>query len=656
MKTLRNAGRAVVAVMAAALCQMCIVAPASGASRTWVPFEAGDLMEPANWGGGTPAANDTLSITNSFEGDLTFPAETPASGAFNTITIQRGLGKARAFNPGKDHALHVDKLNIRYGEIFAFSSGSYDIRTQLAIALSTAKSDYTKVAITGEDTYLKTPKMQIGSGSKTSNRSTGEVTIKGGATVDSKLEVGIEGGWKNSLLVTGAGTHLYSTNYNVNSYIGSTQVVEKAFYSQSNTFTVANGASYRGSNLRIGADDFTTCGNVFSVTNYATASVSNLFIYGTNKVIVADGGELNFRSVSYNTKGSEIIVSNGVVNSEYLYIGQATDSCVGNALRLMDGAAVTARHCYIFGTNAIVVSGGELAITNSIYVGRSESASGDYAPGGSLLDVCGGRVTMKGGFSIYLGVTSRRVDGAAIRVTNGGEMVLTNGVFNVIVGANGVGHSLTVAGAGSKVLHYPSSTARNVVVGASSPDYAHLLTRDNVLSVSDGGYFMTQASVVVGKCSTNETIAVSGGTADIGQNLQLGYDTDYNGEFTSNATFSVSGSQSRVRIGKSILAGANSRIVFDLADAQGSAEALVQLGTAPTFADGSVIYVTSSDPQINDRDTFDCTLLSCEQDMDLSNVRIELDPNAGIRRLAAGNPRSLKVRAGRIPGALFIIR
>ena len=104
------------------------------------------------------------------------------------------------------------------------------------------------------------------------------------------------------------------------------------------------------------------------------------------------------------------------------------------------------------------------------------------------------------------------------------------------------------------------------------------------------------------------------------------------------------------------MVGGHARVVFDLSDAQGSAEALVQLGKAPTFASGSEIYVTSSDPQINKRDRFDCTLISCAENMDLSNVRIEFDPNVNLSRRDADNAKVLKVRCGRNRGFVASMR
>ena len=631
--------------LATAGCLIGFAPNARGASLTWSGSTSGDLMDPANWGDVTPAAGDTLSITNAFEGDLTFPTETPTSGAFNTLTFERGT---RTFTPGKGHTLHVENLNIRRSEMFTFSSGSYAIGKTLGIGLSTSGTDNTKVSITGEDTYIKAASMQIGTGSGSVNQSRGAVTIDGGAVVDAIFEVGRNGGWKNSLLVTGSDTKLYATNGT--SFAGSQTVFgTRTCYSWTNLFTVANGARFEASTFRIGADDLLTWGNVFSVTNYATASVSNLYVYGTNKVLVADGGEIDIYNVRYFTGGSEIVVSNGVASVKSLLVGWDNAAySSGNVFKVEDGAEVTVDICYVFGTNSIVVSGGELVVTNVIYIGRTEKSAGGL--GGSLLDVCGGRVTTKGTQSLYVGTGLRRVDEATVRVSNGGEIVMTNEANYVLVGPRGTGHRLTVTGAGSKFLHYPTTTARNVYVGTnSSADPA--ASYGNTLTVSDGGYFKTGASIIVGNYSTNETFAVAGGTVDIAQHLEVG-----SGESSFNAVFSVSGSQSRVHVAKSITVGGHARVIFDLSDAQGSAEALVQLGTASTFAPGSEIYVTSSNPDVNEAAPFDCTLISSAVDMDLSNVSITFDPTINIRRLASGDPKVLKVRCGRNRGFAVTVR
>ena len=622
---------------------------ALGASLTWTASGGGNLMDPANWGDGTvtPQAGDSLSITSAFEDNLTFPAETPSSGSFSALTFEYG---ARAFTPGKDHTLHVENLNIRRSERFTFSSGSYAIGKTFAIGLSTSSTDNTKVSVTGEDTYVKAVSMQIGTGSSAVAQSRGAVTIADGAVVDAKFEIGRNGGWKNSLLVTGADSKLYATNGI--STIGSAKVPKtdgKICYSWTNSLTVANGAHFGASTLHVGADDLQTWGNSFSVTNLATASVSNLYVYGTNKVFVSDGGELDIQNVRYFTAGSKIAVSNGVANVKGLLVGWDNNAdSVGNVFKVEDGAKVTVDTCYIFGTNSIIVSGGELIVTNAIYVGRTEISAGGI--GGCLLDVCGGRVTTKGTLTLYAGTGNRRVDAATIRVSNGGEIVMTNAANYVQVGPQGAGHRLTVTGAGSKFLHYPYNTARSVFVGAvngNNPSVSY----GNTLTVSDGGYFKTSASIIVGNFSTNETFAVAGGSVDIAQNLEVG-----NGSFSSNAVFSVSGSQSRVRIAKSVMVGGHARVVFDLSDAQGSDEALVQLGTAPTFAPGSEIYVTSSNPAVNGAMPFVCTLVSSAVDMDLSNVSVTFDPTINIRRLDSGNPRVLKVRCGRTFGFSVTVR
>ena len=623
---------------------------ALGASLTWTASGGGNLMDPANWGDGTvtPQAGDSLSITSAFEDNLTFPAETPASGTFSALTFEYG---ARAFTPGKDHTLHVENLNIRRSERFTFSSGSYAIGKTFAIGLSTSSTDNTKVSVTGEDTYVKAVSMQIGTGSSAVAQSRGAVTIADGAVVDAKFEIGRNGGWKNSLLVTGADSKLYATNGI--STIGSAKMPKtdgsKIYYSWTNSLTVANGAHFEASTLRVGADDLQTWGNSFSVTNLATASVSNLYVYGTNKVFVSDGGELDIQNVRYFTAGGEIAVSNGVANVKGLLVGWDNNAdSVGNVFKVEDGAKVTVDTCYIFGTNSIIVSGGELIVTNAIYVGRTEISAGGI--GGCLLDVCGGRVTTKGTLTLYAGTGNRRVDAATIRVSNGGEIVMTNAANYVQVGPQGAGHRLTVTGAGSKFLHYPYNTARSVFVGAvngNNPSVSY----GNTLTVSDGGYFKTSASIIMGNFSTNETFAVAGGSVDIAQNLEVG-----NGSFSSNAVFSVSGSQSRVRIAKSVMVGGHARVVFDLSDAQGSDEALVQLGTAPTFAPGSEIYVTSSNPAVNGATPFVCTLVSSAVDMDLSNVSVTFDPAINIRRLDSGNPRVLKVRCGRTFGFSVTVR
>ena len=628
---------------------------ARGASLTWTASGGGNLMDPANWGDGTvtPQAGDTLSVTGNFcIGEFTFPAKTPDAqgGYLNSVTFSRG-GAARAFNPGDGHVLRVNNVNCYYNEIFSFLSGTYDIKTRLSLGTSTSNADNSKVTVTGANTFIKTPNMRIGTGSSSVGQSRAAVTISGGAVVDAPFEIGRNGGWKNSLLVTGADSKLYATNGI--STIGSAKMPKtdgsKIYYSWTNSLTVANGAHFEASTLRVGADDLQTWGNSFSVTNLATASVSNLYVYGTNKVFVADGGELDIQDVRYLTAGSEIAVSNGVANVKGLLVGWDNNAdSVGNVFKVEDGAKVTVDICYIFGTNSIIVSGGELIVTNVIYVGRTEISAGGI--GGCLLDVCGGRVTTKGTLTLYAGTGNRRVDAATIRVSNGGEIVMTNAANYVQVGPRGAGHRLTVTGAGSKFLHYPYNTARSVFVGAvngNDPSVSY----GNTLTVSDGGYFKTGASIIVGNFSTNETFAVAGGSVDIAQNLEVG-----NGSFSSNAVFSVSGSQSRVRIAKSITVGGHARIIFDLSDAQGSDEALVQLGTAPTFAPGSEIYVTSSNPAVNGATPFVCTLVSSAVALDLSNVSVTFDPSLNIRRLDSDNPRVLKVRCGRTFGFSVTVR
>lgn len=658
----------------------------------------GDLMESTNWDPqAVPASGDKLTVDAQKGvqfGTYTFPERMPASGALNTLNFLRGGGTAGVLDPGKDHALYAQYLNTRYSAIFSILSGRYFLTTSLGVGNSTSNSDTTYLTISGEDTFMQTPMIAVGTGSDSVGQSKAHVLVTDKATVDAVPSIGQNGGWKNSMTVSDEGTHLYSTNSSATVAIGSATVIVKKdgqptgaiCYSRENFLVISNKADFVATTVRVGADDLETKDNAFVLTDHATANVVNLSVSGTNVVRIADGSHLDVSALvsGYATRdsprlsGSLIEVTNATVDvSTQVYVGPSYRPTKDNELRIAKGGVLTtpllnagvegAESCgnvlriepdgemlcgtfYLQGTNRVEVAG-LLTVTNTVNVGRVVNATGGI--GGSELKVCGGTFFMDRESTFYMGSYNKISNGNKVSVTDGGQLILTNANY-LYVGAMGRDNELTVSGVGSRLVHYPVSSGRQTYVGVvgsvsgvKRPEY----TSDNALTVEDGASFWTRSSLRVGEDVSNCTFTVDQATATVKETVEIG-----NGSTLATPTLmKIVGSNARLTA-TTLKVGAEGRIVFDLADAKSSAEALVQLTSKPTFKAGATIYITSSNPDVTKAEKFDVTLLSCAVDMDLSNVSIEIDPESGLRRWAASNPRVLCVRGGRPSGLMMIFR
>ena len=659
----------------------------------WTATEAGNLMEPTNWDKqAVPAPGDSLTVDgqNGMQlGTFTFPERMPASGTLNSLLFRskNGNAQARSLNPGQGHTLNVSALNFRYGEIMSILSGRYLAISSIGVGNSTSNSDTSYLTVSGEDTFLQTPTFFVGTGSDSVGQSKAHVTVMDGAIMDAGPIIGQNGGWKNSLTVTGAGTKLYSTNNAVS--VGTATVIVKSSgnpcYSRENFLVVTNRAAIKAGTIRVGADDLETKGNAFILTDHATANIVNLNVSGTNVIRVADGAHLDVSTLvsgywakdtllgsgalfevtnatvaattqvlvgSSNKESADNelrIAKGGLLTTPILDVGTVSAKASGNVLRIEPDGVVTGGVFRLYSTNRVEVAG-FLAVTNTVNVGCVAAATGGI--GGSEFKVCGGTFWMDVSSTFYMGSYNKISDGSKVSVTDGGQLVLTNANY-LYIGAMGRDNKLTVSGAGSRLVHYPITSGRNIHVGVAGslsnvvrPEF----TTDNKLTVSDGASLWTRASVIVGNGVSNSTFTVDQATATVSEYVEVG-----NGTTPTPALLKVAGSNARLTA-RSLRVGAEGRIVFDLADAKSSAEALVQLTSKPTFAAGAKIYITSSHPQAVEADGFDVTLMSCAADMDISNVDIEIDPASGLRRWEATNPRVLCVRGGRRPGMMLIVK
>ena len=627
-----------------------------GASLKWTADQGGDLMAKENWDTATvvPAAGDKLTIdrgsTTPVPGVFTFSvSETPT---FSTVAFGHACNQPRSLDPGKGKTLRTVTFTVAY-DLLSILSGSYYVTTQFWPGNSTSSSDNTFLTINGEDTYVNTAQLNVGRGSTTVSQSRAHVTVSGKATFDAAdVQIGQSGGWKNSLVVTDAGTRFYATNTSFK--IGATRVARNSggcFYSTDNTVTVSNGASFAAAEIDVGSKingDITTANNVFTVMDGATASADSIYVLGTNSVYVKDDGWLTATDVwvgysvwssyedskrsggshmtianggrvesstvrigtnasNYPTRGNKLTVSaGGLMEAETLYVGLSgnpTEDCV---LAVENGGVVTNGSFYVGGTNKAVIAG-TVVVTNVARLGTS----GNYV-GHSELVV---------------------KDGGLLRINNADSFLLGHGGYDNV---------LTVSGAGSRLEHNALTIYRKFLVGAAGGR--------NRLTVSNGGCLSTTASMVIGHASSDATTEVNCGTLQIATDLEVGT-TGY-----ANALLKVVGSTARVAVGGDLKVGANGRIVFDLADAAASSAALVQLAHAPQFAAGATIYVTSSNPEITKAEKFDCKLLSCAVDMDLSDVTIQVDPASDLRRVRKGDAKLLCFRGGRRSGLSLVFR
>lgn len=676
------------------------------ATRVWdFSKPAGDLMDPANWDTATvePAKGDTLKImdaestgTQTVDGSFTLSKDTPV---FNQVIFGRPrTAKNRALDLG-DWKLNASQLAFRYSEIMRILSGSYFVG-QLSVGDSTSRSDESVVTIDGADTFVRvSDQLKIGTGSSSVDQSRGHVTVSGGATVDAAtVYLGIAGGWKNSLTVTGEGTRLVTTNGAQTAQIdvGMNRTAKPAdkggyFYSQYNTMTVSNHAALVVDYLSAGylsSSDLTTTGNVLTVSDHATVRAGSLHILGSNTVNIAsdarvtvtngcyvgywgyntfdetvgagarmtvsDGGLLRVDKrliVGSNYKASRdnvlTVANGGVVDATELDVGMDSPYHEDCRLVIEEGGVVTNSTFYIASTNKAIVAG-TLVITNIFYVGRNSARLAGV--GSSQLIVTGGTVKVAGEVTTYIGNADRLSVDDSILVTDGGLLECAGSSY-IQIGKSGRNCSMTVTGKGSRVVHNAVNSARNVMVGAPSThaDLKDVYQGNNRLVISDGGSFYTRASVNVYE-APDSTVLVDQGSLAVGNSMLIGTGAHTNG------LLKIAGSAARVSVTNQLQVGANGRIVFDLSDAKSSSEALLWLKKAPSLAAGSRICITSSHPNAAEAEGFDVTLMSCAADMDLSNVSIEIDPASGLRRREAANPRVLRVTGGRRPGLAIIVR
>ena len=588
-----------------------------GNTFIWTADTGGDLLAKENYGADiAPAAGDTLAVNrnngnNPITGEFTFSAdETPV---FYQVKFERAFGNRRSLNPGAGKILRCDYLDIRYSDLFSILSGSYFINKDLGVGNSTSNSDKTYLTIDGGDTYLKAQALEIGFGSASGGRSCAYVTVTNGAVADAQIQVGFNGGAANSLTITGEGTKFYSTNKAV--VVGSARVwnnyASKWFYSDDNLLTVDDNAELIASEVKVGSEDGSG-----------------------NELKVLSGGK--------------------VAAAAKLQVGNYSAPATNNVLNVKTGGEVETDAFLMMATNKAVVSG-VMNVAKQFVVGVVNNTTGDI--GGSEFVVDGGEVnigreteTVTNRPTFYIGSYQKQSDGNRVVVKNGGKINLTGNYVNI--GSAGSGNMLVVTGTGSRFIHDAQTYLRDFVIGLAGVE--GIDNGNNAVTVSDGGYVETSAGLQVGSVGAWQmhdiTLTVDQGTVKVAEKLRVGMDDNI-----TDAQLMVKGSLSRVSA-KTIEVGARSRIVFDLSDAQASEEALVQILNKPTFEEGSRIYITSSDRQISRAAAFDCTLLACGADMDLSNVEIEVDPESELRLVKKGDLKKLTVRGGLRPGTVITVR
>jgi hypothetical protein len=672
-------------------------------SRNWADGKnAGDLLAADNWNpAGAPAAGDTLNIArnvanNPVSGEFTFSADTPV---FSAVTFARAYGKERSLNPGNGKTLKTTYLNFRYSDLFTIASGTYLVGDTFGVGNSTSNSDTTYLTVDGVGTFVKAAGFEVGTGSATVGQSKGKVTVSGGAVVDTdRLWVGKLGGKESSLTVTGEGTHFYVTNGSV--VVGLNRQKKKDeevwFYSCDNELAVTGKAKLTAKDIYVSTDkdagDSTSTGNVFRIVGEASVKAESLYVKGTNSVFLSGGGTLktSIASVGYwlsnsnaagggsyleiadksllaatnyvdvgigdgalDTKGSELkVLSGGKIETPMLRIGADGHYSSGNRLTIEKGGEAVTGIFEIRATNETVVAG-ELTVTNTLNIGR---IIGENGVGSSTLTVDGGKMNMwshddTSRKTFYIGAYRKRSDANRVIVKNGGEMDLSCNYFYVC--ASGCSNELVVTGQGSRLVHNAQTTSRNFIIAAAGVDTVH--DTGNSVTVSDGGYLETTASFDVGITSTNTPIydtvlTVDQASVKAGVNITVGM-----GAGNVNSRLVVRGSQSRISA-KSLCVGGRSSIVFDLSDACSSEEALIRLTAAPSFAEGSRIFITSSNPDPERAPAFGCTLISCDAAMDFSNVEIVIDPASGLRRKHAAGGKTLAVCGGLRPGMAIVVR
>ena len=359
--------------------------------------------------------------------------------------------------------------------------------------------------------------------------------------------------------------------------------------------------------------------------------------------------------------GNELrVLAGGEITTPLIEAGQLSARSRDNRLVIEEGGTVHVRKFYMFSTNTAEVCG-TLAVTNcadgasEIVIGRVYNATGDSS--GSSLVVDGGELLVGYPFpdnsavtnrpTFYIGHYQKQSDGNRVEVKNGGKASLV--CSHLYVGAAGSGNSLIVAGEGSRLVHDATTSFRNVIIGAAG--LAGIDNCSNSVAVVDGGYLETDAGIAVGNPNACDTVlTVDRGTVKVAQGISVGVDAQ-----TVNSRLIVKNSASRISA-KTLEVGPRSSIVFDLSDASSSEEALVKLTSAPSFAEGSRIVITSSNPNPERAPAFECVLISCDADMDFSNVEIVIDPASGLRRKYVAGGKTLAVCGGLRPGMAIVVR
>ena len=348
----------------------------------------------------------------------------------------------------------------------------------------------------------------------------------GGQVVNSDGSIGDDSAaGNNAVLVTGAGSvwtnssNLYVGYWGSGNSLtvtdGGTVFVGDDLYvglcGSSNTMTIANGGRVFNGYGYIGCDGALDGGNnsVLVTGSGSLWSNANDVILGDmndasgNNLTIANRGQvLNVQGlIGYDTGASNntvLVTGPGSVwsNSGGLFVGY--DGSV-NSLTITNGGAVFSAGSFIgYGadnaanSNSVLVTGAGSTWNNSgdLYVGATGSFN-------QLTVANGGQVFNANG---YISFDSNSMNNAAI-VTGPGSVWSNSG--SLYVGWSGSGNSLTIANSGTV-------TATNVVIGYTA-------STGNVLTVTGGNLYATNATGSGALNVNNGTLTVNSGTVTVNQ-------------------------------------------------------------------------------------------------------------------------------------------
>ncbi len=448
-----------------------------------------DVEGPDNPAGGAAATLDGVTVAGGGTIDIgTAAPATPATLLVNSGTTIAG-GKM-VFGGSTDIFDVEDASGATLDGVTVTGGGVIDVGTTNAAAAGLTIDGGTSITDGALTFGAKTDTLTVDSGSATLD----DVAITGGGTIDDNAALTLDGG---TSITDGALT------------IGSlgTLNVEQGGNSAPGPY----GATFSGSTVTVSAGGAITAGTTGMLTLDSGASVTVEFTQGSNDVITANGGVIEFANETLGQSsgdafgaGADIYATGGtlVVEDDATFGTAATVYSTGAGTNVTADGAAFGNNDYVYGTTGgtVEIDGGQFGASNTIdatgdgsltiepdsaanstsSVGNDDTISVDGTNssltvkgsdiGGSFSDVyaaSGGTLLIEGNSSLSGGNTVYATGGASVTIEDASSVGSGDSVY-----ATDSGSQLTIDGAvlAGGITAYATGGSTLTVEGADTFD------------------------------------------------------------------------------------------------------------------------------------------------------------------------------------------